>query len=465
MKRKEELDPQLRKMLETLKDVPARDPERAAAGRAQFLKLAEEMKKQHRAVAPVVPPKRSWWQKLAGFGARSAGVRLAQGIVAVLLLAVVVLGGGVAVARAAYNSLPGEPLYPVKQVLEEGKVMLAFSPERKAELHLEIAQERLRELQLIAQRGDETEVAKIAADLEAHLQEARALSGELSSGSAPQAERLRILAEKTQTLTERTMAVAPPNAKEHLQRAYQLAAEIAGTGPQYAQATAKPTEPAIPSLTPSSVPPTPTAASTATLLPTLTFTPSPTGTPTRPPGFYITGVIKSMNGNGWVVGDVTLIVNSRTTIEGKPQVGAWAAVHGYVDAQGHWIAVKIQVYLITETPYPTHTPHPTRTPHPTETPRPTHTPHPHRTPMPTPTLTPTPTPTIWETITPSPTGTPTGWHHTPTPTPTCTPAATSTPTPTPTNEPTKTPEPTHTPHPTKTHEPEQTPRPTPTPNG
>ncbi len=469
MKRREELDPQLRKMLETLKDVPARDPERAASGRVQFLKLAEEMKKQHRAVAPVVPPKRSWWQKLAGFGARSAGVRLAQGIVAVLLLAVVVLGGGVAVARASYSSLPGEPLYPVKHALEEGKVMLAFSPERKAELHLEIAQERLRELQLVAQRGDESAAAKVAADLEAHLQAADALTGKAKPKDEKEAQHLRLLAQKAQELAKHTMAYAPPSAKGHLQRAYQLAKKIAATTPTHTKTA---------SLTPTAslIPPSPTVAMTATPLPTQTFTPQPTPTPTWPPRFHFTGVVQSLSDESWVIGNTAVIVNSRTVIEGSPQVGAWVSVRGYVDAQGRWVAVKIKAHAVTETPEPTETEEPTETPEPTETeeptetpepteteeptetPEPTHTPHPHRTPP-----HPTPTSTFWETPTPFPTQ---YWTPTPTSTPTLTPTEepTETPKPTETEEPTETPEATRTPHPTETCEPNETPHPTPTQN-
>ncbi len=276
MKQKDELDPQLRKMLEALKNVPERDPARAEAGRAQFLKLAEQMKPR---TAPTAQPKRSWWQKFANaFGARSAGMRLAQGVVAVLLLAVVVLGGGVMVARAAYNSLPGEPLYPVKQALENGEILLAFSPERKAELHLEIAQERLAELQSVARRGNKALAAKVAADLEAHVREADSISSKITLRSNERAEHLRALAQKTKGMTESAMAYAPPNAKKHLRRAYRLAAKIAGAASQHHQTT-KPTP------TPSPALPAPAAGATEIPSPIRTSAPRPTQTlyPSRTP--------------------------------------------------------------------------------------------------------------------------------------------------------------------------------------
>jgi len=373
MKQKDELDPQLRKMLEALKNVPERDPARAEAGRAQFLKLAEQMKPR---VALAAPPKRSWWQKIAdAFGVRSAGMRLAQGIVAVLLLAVVVLGGGVMVARAAYNSLPGEPLYPVKQVLEDGEILLAFSPARKAELHLEIAQERLVELQILSRRGDTALAAKVAADLEAHLRAADALSNKIADReTSRELARLRSLAEAAERMTANSMSFAPPTAEGHLRRAHQFAAEIVK------RAHNRPTPTARPSVSPTK------RYTTATPLP-------PTPTVRAFPTFHFSGAIESINDGMWVIGGVSVVIDQHTNIHGTAEVGAWATVHGYVNANGQKIAVQINITTPTATQRPRHTPHPTVTPFPTPTtnwnwwhtptPTPASTSEPHSTPHPT----------------------------------------------------------------------------------
>lgn len=373
MNQKDELDPQLRKMLEALKNVPERDPARAEAGRAQFLKLAEQMKPH---TAPVAQPKRSWWQKFAdAFGARSAGMRLAQGVVAVLLLAIVVLGGGVMVARAAYNSLPGETLYPVKQALEKGEILLAFSAERKAELHLEIAQERLAELQILARRGNKALAAKVAADLEAHLCAANALSGELAGEETLQElARLRALAEAAEQMTADSMSFAPPTAEGHLQRAHQFAAEIVKRTHSRPTPTATPlASPTKRHTTATSVPPTPTARAF--------------------PTFHFSGAIESINDGVWVIGGVSVVIDQHTHIRGTAEVGAWAAVHGYVNANGQKIAVQINITTPTATQRPRRTPPPTVTPFPTPTgnwnwwhtptPTPTSASEPHSTPHPT----------------------------------------------------------------------------------
>lgn len=59
---------------------------------------------------------------------------------------VILLGGSSAYA-ARSNALPGSPLYPLKQLWEQGAVLLSFSPASKARAHLNIAQDRIKALQ------------------------------------------------------------------------------------------------------------------------------------------------------------------------------------------------------------------------------------------------------------------------------------------------------------------------------
>ncbi|RMF31318.1 MAG: hypothetical protein D6759_10300, partial [Chloroflexi bacterium] len=70
----------------------------------------------------------------------------------ILLLAVLVSGcllaGGT--IWAAQGSLPGDPLYAVKQLTEDGQRLLARSPRQRAELELRLAARRLEELQRCA---------------------------------------------------------------------------------------------------------------------------------------------------------------------------------------------------------------------------------------------------------------------------------------------------------------------------
>lgn len=59
---------------------------------------------------------------------------------------VILLGGSSAYA-AHSNALPGSPLYPLKQLWEEGSLLLSFGPDSKAKAHLNIAQDRIKAAQ------------------------------------------------------------------------------------------------------------------------------------------------------------------------------------------------------------------------------------------------------------------------------------------------------------------------------
>jgi len=70
-------------------------------------------------------------------------VSLALAPVLVMVVAVVVIGLGTVVASA--DSLPHNPLYPVKRTTERVQLLLAFSPGSRARLHLHFAERRLNE--------------------------------------------------------------------------------------------------------------------------------------------------------------------------------------------------------------------------------------------------------------------------------------------------------------------------------
>lgn len=57
--------------------------------------------------------------------------------------------GGTSAYAANSNALPGSALYPLKQLWERGQLMLSFSPTAKAQLQVEIAQDRIKSAQAI----------------------------------------------------------------------------------------------------------------------------------------------------------------------------------------------------------------------------------------------------------------------------------------------------------------------------
>lgn len=79
--------------------------------------------------------------------------------VSAFLVVALLFTSGVGVTYASEDALPGEYLYPVKEVSEEVRTQLILSDERKAQWLMERAHRRLEEAHLLAQEGslnDET---------------------------------------------------------------------------------------------------------------------------------------------------------------------------------------------------------------------------------------------------------------------------------------------------------------------
>lgn len=108
-------------------------------------------------------------------------------VVAVVLT--IVLAGGTTVA-AAGNSMPDEPLYPVKVFTEQLQVAVTRSPISKAELYANLADRRVTEIVYLANKGDPEAIESTAQRLNTSLLQVAALSrlaGEVSGkgGEAP----------------------------------------------------------------------------------------------------------------------------------------------------------------------------------------------------------------------------------------------------------------------------------------
>lgn len=105
--------------------------------------------------------------------------RFSTPLLIVLLLVVIVTGSSTAVVYASQGSLPGDNLYPVKTATERARLVLTFTPVRKAEYHLGLAQTRLKEVLSLAQAGrqiDAYTIEAIADQVDAALIEVRMVS-------------------------------------------------------------------------------------------------------------------------------------------------------------------------------------------------------------------------------------------------------------------------------------------------
>ncbi len=67
--------------------------------------------------------------------------------------AVALLVGGLTSAAASGNSLPGDPLYPVKLAVERAQLAVTFDPASRARLHAQFAEVRLSEAQRLIAAG------------------------------------------------------------------------------------------------------------------------------------------------------------------------------------------------------------------------------------------------------------------------------------------------------------------------
>ena len=139
----------------------------------------------------------------------------------IVVLALVLAGGG-GIVYASTDSLPGSPLYGVKQATEQVQLFLASTETKRAELHIKFAQRRLEEVQALAEikgQVDEEALAAMAEETELALEETE---------KAPAQEKPTLL-DKLVSLTERQQAVltrvqaeAPEAAQKGLNRALEV---------------------------------------------------------------------------------------------------------------------------------------------------------------------------------------------------------------------------------------------------
>jgi hypothetical protein len=163
-----ELNPELKKMLESLQEVPDRNLQDSHVGRENYLAQVRSLKPRKRVLRKSSPSRRT-------AGQRGWVIRFAT-IAAVLVIAFSSLGGTIYAAQAAQ---PDDFLYGVKTWTEEIQVSLEEDPEDKLDLYVSFANRRMQEIQLQAAAGQQIS-EKALALLEQHtrhmLEQAATLS-------------------------------------------------------------------------------------------------------------------------------------------------------------------------------------------------------------------------------------------------------------------------------------------------
>ncbi len=167
MNHQQEIPPELKNALDSLRAVPARDRRIAARRRQDYLDLVEEL------------PVRGWLRLFQPLP------RLAWLAAAVLLLAVL-LTGTTLTALAAQDSLPGGPLYSLKPGLED--VQLALSPDAAGQFNLlqQFTARRFAEMDTLLADNTELPLA-LAERLEAQFERMYRLAAGMDDPSLAQA--------------------------------------------------------------------------------------------------------------------------------------------------------------------------------------------------------------------------------------------------------------------------------------
>lgn len=110
-----------------------------------------------------------------------------------LLLIAALLGGGAGATYASQSSLPGETLYPIKLVTEKAQTVLNINNDAKeADLHIKFSEERLNEVDKLAQRGKaKPELVKEAVDnYKKELSEAKNILANASAVNSDQSTQI-----------------------------------------------------------------------------------------------------------------------------------------------------------------------------------------------------------------------------------------------------------------------------------
>jgi hypothetical protein len=153
----DDLDPKLAERFSKLRVVPAREPERATAGRLAFLKQGRELATKNPPTVPVSPTPRGrptlWMRTISEYFTQKEIQPMFTKVMAVLIAAVLVFSGAAATAYASQASLPTDALYGVKTFGENIRISLAPEADRKLGLALEFTQRRVDEMAAVNQLG------------------------------------------------------------------------------------------------------------------------------------------------------------------------------------------------------------------------------------------------------------------------------------------------------------------------
>lgn len=198
---------------EELKEVPARDPIRAASGRVRFL---SEATKYRQALSPMAQARQAWWI----FPVRKQ--KFAMSALVTLVLAFVLFLGGGATIAAAQDALPTQALYQVKLWTEDTALALNGDPQEQANLLMDMAQTRVDEIAALSKMGI-TPPDQVSKRLEKHLSQALLLAANMDGPARDQVLlKLRERLQKQERILEQLQTQAGTETEASLSRTRQM---------------------------------------------------------------------------------------------------------------------------------------------------------------------------------------------------------------------------------------------------
>lgn len=191
-------------------------PEFSSSLRTQLLEAAESLLVPDEEVRRLALPPRQ----------RSRDRRIAA-----LVGAATIVGASTSMAVAAQSALPGEVLYPLKRVLEDARTGAQLSDEARGALLLDNATDRLSEVTELLRTGDLREGPHVSSTLVTFSEQSLEASDLIladyeQSGDDSSVEELRSFAAASLEKLAQLEAMLPEEARDELQYAVEVVAEI-----------------------------------------------------------------------------------------------------------------------------------------------------------------------------------------------------------------------------------------------
>jgi len=366
-----------------LRPVPPRAASVALQRRAQFMASAHEtsLAVKNRPIG-LLGALALWWHKsLSGLDEllrprgipRAMPVGLMGALVAVILLGTLTTGA----VTASATAIPGDPLYPVKTLVDRTRVLLARDTQARLALEQQIAGEHLQEVRSVVKLLRRVDRMRFAGVIEEIKPDEWTVSGlhirilpETVIQGVPQVKASvsgTVRAPGDGTLIAVLLAVepmpvaavAPDPTSTPTSRPTSTPVPPTRVSTKTPTDTREPTpvEKVKPTLSPTERPDTatPTAAPTATRTrtPILTKTPTPTRRPTATwtpwptaarsdPKRRIIDWVRRIDGSRWTIGEITTDTDAETEYIGDAGVGSLVEAELLVRPDGSYLALLIK---------------------------------------------------------------------------------------------------------------------------